>query len=476
MIHKASAEIGGLEFSIEMGRIAKQAEGAAFVSYGDTVVLATACSHKKPREGVDFLPLTVDYRENTYAAGKIPGGFFKREGRPTEKEILTSRLIDRPLRPLFPEGFNHETQIVALVLSADKENDPDVMSITGASAALYCSAIPFFNPIAGVRVGLMDGNLVVNPPISKLKDSRLNLTVAGHRRRHRHGGSGGGRDPRRTDGRGARVCARHHPAADRAAEGTIRQDPARETGSGQARPGQGRVRAHRGRLCREDFRSAAHQGQARSATAASTRSKKRSSPPFPKRKPTGAPRRARSTTTCMEKIFRKEILQDRMRPDGRQFDEIRPIGVEVGLLPADARFGPVHARRNAGARDRHPGDGRRRAAHGHPGRGVVQAVHAPLQLPALQRRRGQVPARPRPAGNRARRAGRAQHRLGHALGGSLPVYRAGRVRHPREQRFVLDGHHLRRHPVPDGCRGSDQGSGGRAWRWGWSRKATATRS
>src|SRR5512147_716556 len=157
MVHRVAADIGGLEFSIEMGRIAKQADGAAFVSYGDTVVMVAACAAKEAKEGQDFFPLTVDYRENTYAAGKIPGGFFKREGRPTEKEILTSRLIDRPLRPLFPEGFQNETQIIALVLSADKENDPDVMSITGASAALYCSPIPFYSPIAGVRVGLMDG-------------------------------------------------------------------------------------------------------------------------------------------------------------------------------------------------------------------------------------------------------------------------------------------------------------------------------
>ena len=179
MTYLASAEIGGLKFSIEMGKVAKQADGAAYVSYGDTVVLVTACAQSEPREGIDFFPLTVDYRENTYAAGKIPGGFFKREGRPTEKEILTSRLIDRPLRPLFPEGFNCETQVIALVVSADKENDPDVMSITGASAALYCSSIPFDRPVAGVRVGLENGNFVINPPISRLKDSDLNLAIAG---------------------------------------------------------------------------------------------------------------------------------------------------------------------------------------------------------------------------------------------------------------------------------------------------------
>ena len=179
MVYRVSADIGGLEFSIETGKIAKQADGAAFVSYGDTVVMVAACAAKEPKQGQDFFPLTVDYRENTYAAGKIPGGFFKREGRPTEKEILTSRLIDRPLRPLFPEGFSNETQVIAFVLSADKENDPDIMSITGASAAIYCSPIPFYNPIGAVRVGYMNNQFVVNPPISKLKDSSLNLTVAG---------------------------------------------------------------------------------------------------------------------------------------------------------------------------------------------------------------------------------------------------------------------------------------------------------
>jgi polyribonucleotide nucleotidyltransferase len=156
MVYRVSADIGGLEFAIEMGKIAKQADGAAYVSYGDTVVFVSGCAATEAKEGQDFFPLTVDYRENTYAAGKIPGGFFKREGRPTEKEVLTSRLIDRPLRPLFPEGFSCETQVIAMVLSADKENDPDVMGITGASAAIYCSPIPFYNPIGAVRIGSSD--------------------------------------------------------------------------------------------------------------------------------------------------------------------------------------------------------------------------------------------------------------------------------------------------------------------------------
>ena len=153
-------DLGGRRLLLETGRMAKQANGSCVVRFGDTVVLATACANKEPREGVDFFPLTVDYKENTYAGGMIPGGWFKREGRPTEKETLTSRLIDRPLRPLFPEGFNCDTQVVALVLSADGENDPDVLAVNAASAALLLSDIPFETPIAAVRVGQGEQHLV----------------------------------------------------------------------------------------------------------------------------------------------------------------------------------------------------------------------------------------------------------------------------------------------------------------------------
>ena len=164
--------------TFETGKIARQAHGAIVARYGDTVVLATACMDSKATEK-DFLPLTVDYREYTYSAGKIPGGFFKREGRPSEREILTSRLTDRPLRPLFPEGWSNETQIVAMVLSADSENDPDVIAVTAASAALFISKIPFEKPIAAVRVGMIEGKLVVNPTVAEQKTSQMNLIVAG---------------------------------------------------------------------------------------------------------------------------------------------------------------------------------------------------------------------------------------------------------------------------------------------------------
>ena len=176
--HSVAIEVGGRTLTLETGKIAKQANGSIVARYGDTVILVSACMAAKPNDR-DFLPLTVDYRENTYSAGKIPGGFFKREGRPTEKEILTSRLIDRPMRPLFPESWRNETQIMAMVLSADSDNDPDVIAVTGASAAAYCSDLPFNDPIAAVRVGLLNGQLVANPTVAEQKTSLLNIVVAG---------------------------------------------------------------------------------------------------------------------------------------------------------------------------------------------------------------------------------------------------------------------------------------------------------
>src|ERR1700720_3034651 len=176
--HQVTVEVGGRTLTLETGKVAKQANGAVLARYGDTVVLVTACMDSRANDR-DFLPLTVDYREYTYSAGKIPGGFFKREGRPSEREILISRVIDRPLRPLFPEAWRNETQIVGLVLSADSENDPDVIAITGASAAAFISDLPFTKPIAAVRVGLLEGQLVANPTTAEQKKSLLNIVVAG---------------------------------------------------------------------------------------------------------------------------------------------------------------------------------------------------------------------------------------------------------------------------------------------------------
>jgi len=180
MSNNINLEIGGRNLSIEIGKVGRQADGSAFVRYGDTIMLVTATSKKEVSGEKNFLPLIVDYRENTYAAGKIPGGFFKREGKPSEREILVARMIDRPIRPLFPEGYFQDTQIVALLLSADLENEPDTLGIIGASAALYFSEIPFTTPLGAVKIGYIDDQFVVNPAASLLEKSRLNMMVAGN--------------------------------------------------------------------------------------------------------------------------------------------------------------------------------------------------------------------------------------------------------------------------------------------------------
>jgi polyribonucleotide nucleotidyltransferase len=332
MAYRVSAEIGGLEFAIEMGKVAKQADGAAFVSYGDTVVLVTACAQKDPRAGVGFFPLTVDYRENTYAAGKIPGGFFKREGRPTEKEILTSRLIDRPMRPLFPEGFSCDTQIIALVLSADKENDPDIMGITGASAAAYCSPIPFNTPIGAVRVGYMDGQFVVNPPTTKLKDSSLNLTVVGTEDAIVMVEAGANQLSEEMMVEAlefAHVIIRKLIELQKELYRQIQPvkrefvKPALDTAEVE------RIEKEYSKIISE----ALHIKNKLENYAQLDRVKDEIIKAIPEEE---SERRNQADAIfhhVMEKIFRREILEDKRRPDGRQFNEIRDISADVSLLP-----------------------------------------------------------------------------------------------------------------------------------------------
>src|SRR5690349_11757687 len=179
MIHRQEAVIGGRVMSIETGRVAEQSNGAVLVRYGETVILATAVGSDEPREGIDFFPLTIDVEERMYAVGKIPGGFIKREGRATEHAILAGRLADRPLRPLFPKGYRNDVQIVITVLSADQENDSDIMGIIGASAALSVSDIPFAGPVGAVRVGYINDQFVINPTLSQMEQSKLDLSIAG---------------------------------------------------------------------------------------------------------------------------------------------------------------------------------------------------------------------------------------------------------------------------------------------------------
>jgi polyribonucleotide nucleotidyltransferase len=178
-IHREELDWGGRKLILETGRIARQADGAVLATLGETTVLATVVSAKAPRAGIDFLPLTVDYQEKTFAAGRIPGGYFKREGRPTERETLISRLIDRPIRPLFVDGYRNETQVIVTVLSHDLENDPDILSMVAVSAALTLSGVPFQGPIGAARVGYINGEYVLNTPIDKMPESILDLVVAG---------------------------------------------------------------------------------------------------------------------------------------------------------------------------------------------------------------------------------------------------------------------------------------------------------
>ncbi len=212
--HRVEIEWGGRKLTLETGRVARQADAAVFAQYGDTSVLATVVAAKSVRPGIDFFPLTVNYQEKTYAAGKIPGGFFKREGRPSEKETLTSRLIDRPIRPLFVEGFKHETQIVVTVLSHDMENDPDIVALVAASAALTLSGLPFLGPIAAARVGVVDGQFVLNPMIDEMAKSDLDLVVAGTVRCGDDGGIRGQGTAREADARGCHVRPSRLPARD----------------------------------------------------------------------------------------------------------------------------------------------------------------------------------------------------------------------------------------------------------------------
>ena len=230
--YQVKLDLGGRTLILESGKIAKQANGAVVARYADSIVLCTACMSSSANDR-DFLPLTVDYREYTYSAGKIPGGFFKREGRPSEREILISRLIDRPMRPLFPEAWRNETQIVGFVLSMD-ENDPDVLAVTAASAAAYCSDLPFTTPIAAVRVGMLDGQSRGQSDGSRTENEFFQHRHRGQRRSDRDGGGGRARSLRGQSCGRAGVWARAIKTHRRRHSRASRADQAEESGSGAA--------------------------------------------------------------------------------------------------------------------------------------------------------------------------------------------------------------------------------------------------
>jgi polyribonucleotide nucleotidyltransferase len=331
-MHTRDVSIGSGTLTFETGKLAKQAGGSVTVRFGDSVVLVTACRASNAREGIDFLPLTVDYREYTYASGRIPGGFFKREGKAAEKEVLTCRVIDRPIRPLFPAGWRYETQIIALVLSADSENDTDVLAITGASMALALSEIPFEKTIAGVRVGLVDDQYVINPTFEQRKRSTLDLVVAGSR-----------------DGlvmveAGAKeVSEAQVVGALDAAHAAIKQIVAVIDDLARA-AGKKKMSVAKKEIGHDSYREVEQKILAPLTEAMRIRGKlenydrvdevlKELIATIPDGEVERRGEAKHIFKELKEKVLREEVLTRGVRLDGRAFDEVRPIWIETSVLP-----------------------------------------------------------------------------------------------------------------------------------------------
>ena len=331
---KESIRVGDRDLTVEVGRVAKQADGSCVIRYGDTMVLCAAVGAPTPREGIDFFPLTVEYREANYAAGRIPGNYFRREGRPNEKEVLTSRLIDRPCRPLFTEGYRNETQVIASVISADPDNNPDVVAITGASCALYLSDIPFSTPIAGVRIGLIEGRYVVNPTYDEIRDSRLNLIVAGTEEAIVMVEAGA---QEVTEAIMVEALMLAHKEINRLCRWQKELYKALEVEKRAVEPP-----AHNEEMIGEIERNYAERLRAaldttnqekRASYAAVDALKKEVVEAYPEDQPEQRVMAKKSFDHLKETIFRDDILNRRRRPDGRRFSEIRAIDCEVGWLP-----------------------------------------------------------------------------------------------------------------------------------------------
>ena len=330
MHHTVEIDLGGRKITLETGKMAKQANGAVVVRSGDAAVLVTACMADQPKPGAGFFPLTVDYREYTYAAGKIPGGFIKREGRPSEKEVLTSRLIDRPVRPLFPEGFAHETQIIAMVLSADPEQDPNSLAICGAGAALAISDLPFPYVLGGVRIGMKDGQYVANPSYTEGRESKLNIVVAGNEE-----GivmvEAGAQQVSEAEVLGAiefgHQCCKKIAAGIRELVklvGKPKFEYVPQTHDAELY--QQIESAIRGELT-EALDTQKHSKEESHSLVSAL--KKKTVSEQPEEKQDGA---VKCIEALRERIFRDRMIKDHRRPDGRAFDEVRKITIETGVL------------------------------------------------------------------------------------------------------------------------------------------------
>ncbi len=332
MSHTAQIEINGLPFSIETGKVAKQADGAVVVCYGGTVVLATCVAAKSVKEAQDFFPLTVEYRERMYAGGRIPGGYFKREGAPVKKETLTSRLIDRPIRPLFPDGFRNEVQVICLTISADPQNDPDILAMNGGSAALCLSGIPFNGPVGAVRIGFVDGTFVANPTNDQQAASSLELVIAGTEEAVLMVESGAQEVPEETmleaivfgHAECKRLARAQKDLVARAGKPRWRFDPAGDTDAELA----GRVRSLAGQKLATALTT--HEKQARSEAVSRVFDEVWAALSLDEAKKP-AVRAAFEVVESAE--VRRLIVEKGIRVDGRKVNEIRPISIEMSYLP-----------------------------------------------------------------------------------------------------------------------------------------------
>src|SRR5450432_950918 len=325
---------GGKQLTFETGRMAKQASGAALVTQGDSVVLATAISSPDPKEGIDFFPLTVDYREYAYAGGRIPGGFIKREGRPSEKEVLTCRQIDRPIRPLFPDGFRNETQVIALVFSADKENDPDVVGINAAACALALSDIPFNATVGAVRVGRVDGEFVINPTYSERAETTINIMVVGHKDGIVMIESGAKEETEEVILAAIEFAHTEIKKIVAAIEELVSKagKPKRAfTAPEFDEAYYGELKAKIGDRLKDALDTKTH---AKTESYALVKQiKDELAAALPADDPNAKKKLATYYEHLRERSFREQVTKDRIRPDRRAFDEIRPISIETGVLP-----------------------------------------------------------------------------------------------------------------------------------------------
>ena len=333
--HEVAIELaGGKRLTIETGRMAKQASGAALITLGETVVLATAVASPDPREGIDFFPLTVDYREYTYAGGRIPGGFIKREGRPSEKEILTSRQIDRPIRPLFPDGFRNETQVIALVFSADKENDPDVVAINAAATALALSDVPFSATIGAVRVGRVNGEFVINPTYAERQETTLNIMVVGHKDgivMIEAGAKQETEDVIISAIEFAHVEIKKIVAAIEELVSKAGKPKRAFTAPEHDEAYYNGLSAKIGDRLKDALDTKTH-GKTESY-ALLKQIKDELAAELPADDPAAKKKLATYYELLRERTFREQVTKEHIRPDRRAFDEIRPITIETGVLP-----------------------------------------------------------------------------------------------------------------------------------------------